>query len=145
MKYIILIAILFTGCKKREQTKIVVPSEPKVCNPQKANFIGKFRYSEEKNDTIEIAFLKNKCPNQDSNVYVIKGVQKALALSLDDCCGYTMSDSYTITCNEISLTGKTQDGEVYLEGSFSESGGAVKVKSYKIKNQNGAIFYKIKP
>lgn len=112
MKKIVLIAIVIfiTSCKKKEVDPIV--AEP-VCETTTPKFAGKYKYVQGNQDTIEIVFINNNCPNKVVNTYLIKGLGKAVQPILNVGQSFNNSD-YTIKIDETIQSGSYQDGSFSL-------------------------------
>ena len=112
MKKIVLIAIVIfiTSCKKKEVAPIV--AEP-VCETTTPKFAGKYKYVQGNQDTIEIVFINNNCPNKVVNTYLIKGLGKAVQPILNVGQSFNNSD-YTIKIDETIQSGSYQDGSFSL-------------------------------
>ena len=107
----ILAVIILVSCKKKETTPVVI--EP-TCETPTINFAGKYRYVQGNQDTIEIVFVSNNCPNKTLNTYLVKGLGKAVQPILNSGQTFEIKD-YTIKLDEGVKSGN------YADGSFGFS------------------------
>lgn len=107
---LILVVILIVSCKKKEVAPIV--QEP-VCETTNPKFVGKYKYMQGNQDTIEIIFISNNCPNKVINTYVVKGLGKAVQPILNTGQSFSNND-YTIKIDETIQSGSYQDGSFSL-------------------------------
>lgn len=103
----ILAVMIIVSCKKKETTPIV--SEP-VCVTSVAKLEGKYRLDIYNNDTIEVVFLRNNCPTNNSNVYLVKGLGKAAQAGLKSGETFLIKD-YEIIVDE--TIGKGINGTLF--------------------------------
>lgn len=101
---LIFIVILITSCKKTTITP--TPIEP-VCVISTPKLDGKYRLDIYNNDTIQVVFLRNNCPVDNSNIYLVKGLGYAVQLGLRQGESFLIKD-YEITVDE--TTGKGVNG-----------------------------------
>lgn len=111
MKKIVTIMIgimVFTSCKKSEVKPMEEPVQQAPvaqCKNELQLLKGKYEITATK-DTIEIVFVSDNCPQDNSNNYVVKGLAKAIQTYASSIIE---NKDYNIKSNEIVRQGVTSD------------------------------------
>lgn len=103
MRTLILVLILAAAiaCKKKKVDPAPEPADPAPpCTTKTKWFPGKFG---NQTDTFEIVFVKNNCPAEESNTYIIKNFGNVMNAAMHQTI-YATSD-FTMTSNETERTG----------------------------------------
>lgn len=111
MKKIVIIMIgimVFTSCKKSEVKPMEEPTQAPVatCKSGLKLFTGIYELNNANKDTIEIVFLSDNCPEDNSNNYAIKRLSKALILFTNP---QIEDKDYIVKSNEITKQAVTSD------------------------------------
>lgn len=92
--------IIVVSCKKKETEPTPPPTT--VCETKSKVFEGKYEVMNNSKDTIIITFVKNNCPNEGVNTYLVYGLGKAFnngtSSNIDE------GKVYEITSNETNKT-----------------------------------------
>jgi len=96
------LCLTLSNCKKKDP---IVPPPPPVCETKTTNFVGTFRRGGVGVTTITIEFIKNNCPTEGSNNYVIKGLGESLEPFVVPNKTLTVQD-YTFSSSQDDRVGK---------------------------------------
>ena len=138
------IAIL-CSCDKDKNKPVIEEEQPPVlvqptCVTGKKHFEGKYRSTMFQNiiDTIDIVFIKNNCPTENSNTYSIKGLGKALNRVLNPTATKFPLTAITFTSNELEYRayGSVPDYTIKISPNPSNYTGITMVISNFTENQN---------
>lgn len=78
------------------------------CKNELQLFTGKYQINNALKDTIEISFISDNCPEDNSNNYLVRGLGQAIDLYTS---GETDNSDHTIRSNEIVKQANTLDNE----------------------------------
>ncbi len=109
MKNIILIITILAvfSCKKKEVEPIVTTEQP-VCKTYDPSLVGKYKI-QGGNDTIIFYFVKNNCPTDSRNIYIIKKLGQAVKFDVTTGEFFSIKDYY-LEMDEITDRGDCGDG-----------------------------------
>ena len=93
-----MMAIIIIACKKKEPTPEPV-HVPTCDEKQTKKFEGRYTRSGAPNDTLTIAFVKNNCPKENSDQYLVKNLYKATITATASAGGIENRD-YTTNSDE---------------------------------------------
>ena len=124
----VLTALLFNGCKKKEEAS-PEPVKPQ-CVTSPDQFSGK--YVSAAGDTVRITYVKSNCPDKEkSNTYLVKGIGEVAQPKLKSGESFPIQDYITISNEAASVTNYSN---VFSLGR--ESSGDLLFNSSKINSTN---------
>lgn len=122
MKKILFVLIVLAACKKEtiEPVKLPeLPAETKCKTADTTRMCGQwFIYHPSLGDTITVRFLKNDCPNEGSNYYILKGFGKAVQPFLKPGKSCPVED-FTIKFNQTDSNINNWNGGFFGTPQFS--------------------------
>jgi len=130
---LLLVVVILTACKKQTTT----PDPEPVCQIGAHNFEGKWKNSLT-GDTINIVFISDRCPVDNSNSYIIYGLKKALLLSMKPNMVFNDLD-YHIYSDEVTKYSEenTHSFKVGLASDLNTMG------FYSAKTISGTFFIRL--
>lgn len=123
----LLLLTIILACKKKVLKPQLFPDKTKkICVQDSTHFEGKYYTTNTSSvDTITIVFIKNNCPTEHSNRYVIKNLSNVMAtwgVGIIDRDYYINSDEVSRKVS-IQDTLKAESGSNYIRISVKDNNG----------------------